>query len=284
MLSLNPAMAELVALRPFMQFKKVGFLLVFGLFAAFAFSTSRADTEYLLGTGDVIRVNVFKNPDLSIDARVSESGSIAYPLIGGVPVRGLTLAAAEKKIAEMLKEGGFVLSPQINILVTQGFNNLVSVLGGVRNPGRYSLDAAGGHLSGMLAAAGGVGDTGGDLVVVSGVRGGKPFRREIDIVKMASSSPGDDVDLAGGDTLFVNRAPMFYIYGQVQRPGQVRLERNMTVMQALASGGGFTGKGTGRGLVRHRRDPATGKVKEEGVNLDDEVRDEDVIYVKESLF
>jgi polysaccharide export outer membrane protein len=184
----------------------------------------------------------------------------------------------------MLKEGGFVLNPQINILVTQGFNNLVSVLGEVRNPGRYSLDAAGGHLSGMLAAAGGVAETGGDLVTISGVRAGKPFRREIDIVKMASTgAAGDDIDLVGGDTLFVNRAPMFYIYGQVQRPGQVRLERNMTVMQALAAGGGFTGKGTGRGLVRHRRD-ATGKVKEEGVNLDDEVRDQDVIYVKESLF
>jgi len=287
MLSFNPAIAGVAFFTSvfMLRVKKFGFLLGLSLCAALAFSTSRADTEYLLGTGDIVRINVFKNPDLSIDARVSEGGTIAYPLIGAVPVRGLTLAAAEKKIAEMLKEGGFVLNPQINILVTQGFNNLVSVIGDVRNPGRYSLDAAGGHLSGMLAVAGGVADMGGDLVVVSGTRNGKPFRREIDIVKMASSgSAGDDIDLAGGDTLFVNRAPMFYIYGQVQRPGQVRLERNMTVMQALASGGGFTGKGTGRGLVRHRRDPATGKVKEEGVNLDDEVHDQDVIYVKESLF
>jgi polysaccharide export outer membrane protein len=76
---------------------------------------------------------------------------------------------------------------------------------------------------------------------------------------------------------------LFYIYGQVQRPGQVRLERNMTVMQALAAGGGVTGKGTSRGIVRHRRD-ASGKVKEESVSLDDDVRDQDVIYVKESLF
>jgi polysaccharide biosynthesis/export protein len=240
--------------------------------------------DYLLVPGDILKINVFKNPDLSLDTRVSEAGTIAYPLIGSVPVRGLTLPATERKIAEMLKEGGFVLNPQVSILLTQSFGNFVSVLGDVRNPGRYTLEAAGGHLSGMLAAAGGVAETGGDIVVVSGSRAGKPFRREIDIVKMASSgAAGDDIELAGGDTLFVNRASMFYIYGQVQRPGQVRLERNMTVMQALAAGGGFTGKGTGRGLVRHRRD-ATGKVKEEGVNLDDEVRDQDVIYVKESLF
>src|SRR6266478_7603509 len=81
----------------------------------------------------------------------------------------------------------------------------------------------------------------------------------------------------------VNRAPMFYIYGQVQKPGQYRLERGMTVIQALATGGGVTGKGTQRGIVRHRRDPS-GKVKEEGVTLDEDVQDQDVIYVKESLF
>jgi polysaccharide export outer membrane protein len=227
---------------------------------------------------------VFKSPDLSLDARVSEVGTIGYPLIGSVPVSGLTLPAAERKIAQMLKDGGFVLNPQVNILLTQALGNLVSVIGEVNTPGRYSIEAAGGHLSGMLAAAGGIGTNGGDLVIVTGLRNGKPFRREIDIVKMSlSGNSGDDIDLLGGDTLFINRAPLFYIYGQVQKPGQVRLERAMTVMQALASGGGVTGKGTSRGIVRHRRD-ASGKVKEEGVSLDDDVRDQDVIYVKESLF
>jgi polysaccharide export outer membrane protein len=243
-----------------------------------------AAQEYLLSPGDILRISVFKNPDLSLDARVSEAGAIAYPLVGSVPLSGLTLPAAERKIGQMLKDGGFVLNPQVNILLTTALGNLVSVIGEVNTPGRYSLETAGGHLSGMLAAAGGIGQNGGDFVIVTGTRGGKPFRREIDIVKMYSSgTTADDVDLFGGDTLFVNRAPMFYIYGQVQKPGQVRLERGMTVMQALASGGGVTGKGTSRGIVRHRRD-ATGKVKEEGVSLDDDVHDQDVIYVKESLF
>jgi polysaccharide export outer membrane protein len=243
-----------------------------------------AAQDYLLAPGDILKISVFKNPDLSLDVRVSEAGLIAYPLIGAVPVAGLTLPGAERKIAQMLKDGGFVVNPQVNILLTQAFGNLVSVIGEVNTAGRYSLDAAGGHLSGMLAAAGGVAPTGGDLVIVSGTRGGKPFRREVDIVKMSfSGSPADDIELVGGDTLFVNRAPMFYIYGQVQKPGQFRLERGMTVMQALASGGGVTGKGTQRGIVRHRRD-AGGKVKEESVSLDDDVQDKDVIYVKESLF
>lgn len=243
-----------------------------------------AQQEYLLAPGDILKISVFKNPDLSVDVRVSEAGLISYPLIGSVPVVGLTLPAAERKIGQMLRDGGFVVNPQVNILLTQAYGNLVSVIGEVNTAGRYSLDAAGGHLSGMLAAAGGVSASGGDLVIVTGTRNGKPFRREVDIVKMSlSGSPADDIELSGGDTLFVNRAPMFYIYGQVQKPGQFRLERGMTVMQALASGGGVTGKGTQRGIVRHRRD-AGGKVKEESVAMDEDVQDKDVIYVKESLF
>lgn len=250
----------------------------------FGAAPAGAEPEYLLAPGDILKISVFKNPDLSLDVRVSESGAIGYPLIGTVPVKGLTLPAAEGKIAQMLRDGGFVVNPQVNILLTTGFGNLVSVIGEVNKSGRYSVDSAGGHVSGMLASAGGVASTGGELVSVSGIRNGKPFRRDIDIVKMASTgNTADDIELNGGDTVYVNRAPMFYIYGQVQKPGQYRLERGMTVIQALATGGGVTGKGTQRGIVRHRRD-ANGKVKEEGVSMDDDVQDRDVIYVKESLF
>lgn len=264
--------------------QRAGRCLITLLFACLVWIPAHAEQPYTLVPGDIIKITVFKNTDLSIDARVSEAGAISYPLIGSVPLAGLSLPAAERKIADMLKEGGFVLNPQVSILLTQAFGNLVSVLGEVKTPGRFSIEAAGGHLSGMLAAAGGILDTGGDTVIVQGLRGGKPFRREIDIVKIfAGGNTADDIEILGGDTLFVGRAPLFYIYGQVQKPGQVRLERGMTVMQALASGGGVTGKGTSRGIVRHRRD-AGGKVKEESVSLDDDVHDQDVIYVKESLF
>jgi len=264
---------------------RIGLLAVLVTFLCVSFAPLRAQQQqYLIGPGDILRISVFKNPDLSLDARVSESGTLSYPLIGSVPVAGLTPPGAEKKIADLLREGGFVLNPQVNILLTQALGGLVSVIGEVNTPGRYSIEAAGGHLSGMLAVAGGIAPSGSDVVIVAGSRNGKPFRREIDIVNMSlGGNTADDIALAGGDTLFVNRAPLFYIYGQVQKPGQVRLERSMTVMQALAAGGGVTGKGTSRGIVRHRRD-AGGKVKEESVSLDEDVRDQDVIYVKESLF
>ena len=262
---------------------KLGILAAIMLFGA-ALKPAYALEEYLLTAGDVIKVSVFKNPDLLLDARVSEAGTIGFPLLGSVPVAGLTLPAAERKIAQLLKDGGFVLNPQVNILLTTAVGNQVAVLGQVNKPGRYPIEGAGGNLTGMLAEAGGIAATGADVVIVTGLRNGKPFRREIDVVNMSlNGTTADDIELRGGDTLFVNRAPMFYIYGQVQRPGGYRLEKGMTVMQALADGGGMTGKGTSRGIVLHRRD-AGGKVKESSTSLDEDVRDQDVIYVKESVF
>jgi polysaccharide export outer membrane protein len=260
-------------------------LLVAGvLLSAFALRPALALEEYVLSPGDIVKVTVFKNPEMTTEARVSEAGTIGFPLLGSVPVSGLTLSGTERKIAQMLKDGGFVNNPQVNALLSVSVGNQVAVLGEVNKPGRYPIEGAGGHVSGMLASAGGISATGSDIVILTGTRGGKPFRREVDVVKMSqSASAGDDPELAGGDTLFVNRGAQFYIYGQVQRPGGYRLEKGMTVMQALATGGGITGKGTTRGIVLHRRE-ANGKVKETKVGLDSELQDQDVLDVKESMF
>jgi polysaccharide biosynthesis/export protein len=254
------------------------------LLAAVPGRAQTALQEYHIGPGDILKISVFKSPDLSLEVRVSETGTISYPLIGSVQINDLTPPAAEHKIAQLLRDGGFVVNPQVSILLTQAFGNQVSVLGEVNKPGRYPLDAAGGHLSGILATAGGIAPVGGNVAIVTGLRNGKPFRREIDFVKASlDGNSAEDIVLAGGDTVYVNRQPVFYIYGEVQHAGQYRLEHDMTVMQALAVGGGVSTKGTRRGIVLHRRDPH-GRVNEIDVKLDDDVKDADVIYVKESLF
>ena len=154
-----------------------GLIVLYTMFLiALAAIPSAARAAYLLGPGDLLKITVFKNADLSLDVRVSDSGSIGYPLIGAVPVNGLTLDAAERKIAKMLQDGGFVVNPQISILLTTGFNDLVSVIGEVNKSGRYSTESAGDHLSGMLASAGGISPAGSQVVTVTGVRNGKPFQ------------------------------------------------------------------------------------------------------------
>src|SRR5882757_46114 len=194
--------------------------LLVAIFLGVAPRAALAVEEYHLTPGDVMKIVVFKNPDLTTDARVSETGAISFPLVGAVPVKGLTLSAAERKIAQMLKDGAYVNNPQVNILLTLATGNQVAVLGEVNKPGRYPIEGSGGILTGAIAAAGGISPTGADVVVVTGTRNGQPFRREIDVVKMSQTGDtAEDIELSGGDTLFVNRAPMFYIYGQVQHPG-----------------------------------------------------------------
>jgi polysaccharide biosynthesis/export protein len=254
------------------------------LFVGGAQAANDKSAEYLLGPGDVIRVSVFQSPDLTLETRVSENGSITYPLIGNVPVGGQSLSSAEAKIAKLLKDGGFVVQPQVSVLLIQIRGNQVAVLGQVNRPGRYPLETANTRLTDLLSQAGGIAASGSDVVVFSGVREGKMIRREIDVTEMfLRGEANEDLPLKGGDILYVHRAPVFYIYGEVQRPGVFRLEREMTVMQALASGGGLTQKGTQRGLRVHRRS-ADGKTQILEPGLDELIRANDVVYVKESIF
>jgi polysaccharide export outer membrane protein len=243
-----------------------------------------AAAEYRLGSGDAIKISVFQNPDMTLETRVSESGTISFPLLGVVRIGGLSVSEAESRIAEGLRKGNFVKQPQVTILVLKVTGNQASVLGQVNQPGRYPLEVADTRLTDLLANARGVSPAGGDLLVLTGQRGGKPFRLEIDLPTLFG--PGgreQDVVVLNGDVLWVERYPMVYIYGEVQKPGQIRLERGMTLLQGLAAGGGLTLRGTERGIRVHRKD-AAGKVQELKPAMDESLKDGDVIFVRESLF
>ena len=245
---------------------------------------SDAQRDYVLGAGDVIRVSVYQNADLTLETRLAESGTISFPLLGQIKLGGLSVPRAEKLIADGLRNGNFVRQPQVSILVTQVRGNQASVLGMVNRPGRYPIEQTGMRLSELLATAGGISTGGSDLVTLSGMRDNRPFRVVIDLPNLfAASTRANDPVIVNGDTVFVDRMPMVYIYGEVQRPGAMRLERDMTVIQALATGGGLTQRGTEKGLRVHRRN-ADGKVEILQPGMNDAMKDGDVIYVRESLF
>ena len=245
-------------------------------------SAARA-ADLPLGPGDVIKVSVYGSPDLALETRVSEAGNISFPLVGQVAVGGLAAAAAERKIAGLLESGGYVRKPQVNIIVTAVQSQTVAVLGQVNRPGRYPVEGRR-SLMDMLAMAGGISTVGGDKVSLIRTRNGHSTRDEIDVVQlMRAGQLGDGYQVAGTDVVFVERAPRFYIYGEVQRPGALRLERAMTVTQALSAGGGLSLRGTERGLVIKRRD-AQGQLRTIAARGDDLVQVDDVLYVKESWF
>lgn len=248
-------------------------------------AASAPAVDYTLAGGDIISISVYQNPDLSISARVSENGNITFPLLGSVKVGGLTIPDAETRIANGLSKGGFVKQPHVSIMLASLRGNQIDVIGQVNKPGRYPLETTGMRLTDALALAGGISATGADSVVVIGEREGKPFRYEVDVptlygVKGLSSS---NMIMSNGDTIFVDRAPVFYIYGEVRHPGALRLERDMTIVQGVAAGGGVTGRGTLRGIRVKRRDES-GKLKESTIDLDAPLQPNDVVYVRESLF
>ncbi|PHV20380.1 polysaccharide export protein EpsE [Janthinobacterium sp. BJB446] len=242
---------------------------------------SAADVQ--LGAGDVLKISVYGSPDLALETRISEAGQITFPLVGNVALGGLSVSAAEKKLGGLLESGGFLRKAQVNIIVTSLQSQQVSVLGQVNRPGRYPIEGRRSVMD-MLAMAGGVSADGGDSINLIRKRDGKTSREVIDIVEMVRSADlNRDLDVAGNDVIFVERAPRFYIYGEVQRPGPFRLERSMTVLQGLSAGGGLTQRGTERGIRIKRRD-AEGKLQILEAKHDDMLQVDDVVYVKESLF
>jgi polysaccharide export outer membrane protein len=249
-------------------------------------ATAPADADQSrIGAGDTIRITVYQSPDLSLETRVNEGGAISYPLLGRVQLAGLTVTAAEQHIASELKRRDFVKDPQVIIVVTQVRANQVNVLGQVGRPGRYPLDLAGMRMTEVLALAGGiVAGAGSDTVVVTGVRDGHPYRREIDLPRLfAPGNAAEDIVIAPGDTVWVDRAPQIYIYGEILHAGAMRLERGMTVMQAVAAGGGATPRGTLKGLKVTRRGP-DGKMQTLEPSMEDTLKDGDVVFIRESLF
>lgn len=246
--------------------------------AVLAAEAARAD--YKVGAGDLLRINVFGSPELATEARVSQSGAITMPLIGSVPVAGSSTSDTEKLLAKRYIDGGFLRQPQISVLVVEYESQKINVLGHVVKPGQYSLRASSTVLDVLADAGGVIPKTGSDMAVLTRADGS---HKEIDLDSLFRGDPSENVPVAAGDRIYVPRADQFYVYGQVQKPGVYRLERNMTVSQAITAGGGLTARGTERRAIIKRRD-ANGKETEYSVRPTDVLKPDDVLFIKESLF
>lgn len=236
--------------------------------------------DYRLGAGDLLRIVVFDHDELSVDARISQTGNITFPLIGQIPVAGLSPREAELLLARRVMEGGFVKQPQVSVLVAEYQSQKVAVMGQVTKPGQYPLDASKKVLD-VLAMAGGVlNDTAAEDATLVRADGS---RAVVDLQRLFDGDPALNLPVQDGDTVFVPHAAQFYIYGQVQHPGQYRLIRNTTISQAISIGGGLTPRGTQRGAIVKRID-AKGKEHKVSVRDADVLQPNDVLMIKASLF
>jgi polysaccharide biosynthesis/export protein len=237
-----------------------------------------------LGGGDVVRVAVFQNTDLSLETRVDGEGRLTYPFLGVVDVAGKTTAEVEKLISAGLVEQGVLKRAQVSVSLVQVRSQQIAVLGYVSRPGAYPLDMNY-SVSGALALAGGVLPTGAEKISLSRYTGNAVQTTELDLTRLFKSGAGKrgDVRLEPGDVLFVPRAPVLYVYGEVQRPGAMRLEPGMTVQQALAASGGLNARGSLRNL-RITRQTAAGSEELSDVGMQTSLLPDDVVFVQQSLF
>jgi polysaccharide biosynthesis/export protein len=120
-----------------------------------------------IGPGDLIGVEVFDVPELSREARVSDSGFISMPLVG-VPIQisGLTTAEAEEKISEILQAKGLVTHPEVIVSVKDQKSQPITVIGEVKNP-QVIQAVRPMRLLEVLSAAGGIADYAGNTVLVT---------------------------------------------------------------------------------------------------------------------
>ena len=266
--------------------------------------------EYKLGSGDLVNVDVFDVPQLSRDVRVSESGYISLPLLPErITAKGLTTIQLQEKIAELLKAGGLVTSPEVTVSLKEQRSLPITVIGSVKQPQVIQALRAMSVLE-VLSACGGISDEAGSVLLVTrklpadisaktdaeepdDLAG--PQTITVDLWDLLNSpTPKGNIMLVGGDIVTVPRAGIFYVVGAVTHPGGFILSNDadqMTILKALALAAGTTSTAKANEAVIVRKDPATGKSTEIPVDLkkvmqrkssDAKMQANDILFVPDS--
>lgn len=261
--------------------------------------------EYRVGANDVLDINVFEAPELNRSLHVSAGGEISMPLIGSVQAAGLTTQELERALDAKFSE--YIKRPQVGVVVTAIHSHPVSVLGAVKDPGTFQLDAPTTLLQ-ILSKAGGLADdAGGEILVMRGgadpaepnpqegssrlfdsastVAGktaapkiqhsesdGAVAKRTLTVNVdhlMESGNPEYNIPIFPGDIITVNHAGIVYVVGGVNRPGGfvMKSNENMTVLKALALAEGLKATSAKSHARIIRMDQETGRRTEIAINL-----------------
>lgn len=255
-----------------------------------ATALSPAAPEIVIGPGDEVQVTVYDVKSLSGTVRVSQNGNINLPLIGKTHLAGLTADEAAHRIQAKLKGGGFVLYPQVTVMISQYATQGADVMGQVRKPGIYPTLGSRTLLN-MLTLAGGVTPSAGKLVTIIH----KDDPRHPIYLALAQNAAGLKLQanpiIQPGDTIIVQKSGIIYILGDVKRPGGYLIDNNesLTLMEAISLAGGNTATSKLKDARLIRKLPAGReeiklnlKKVYRGKEADLKVKDGDILYVPSS--
>ncbi|MDR3734499.1 MAG: polysaccharide export protein [Acidobacteriaceae bacterium] len=248
------------------------------------------DPTLVLEQGDLLNFHIYGSPDYTPTVRVSADGTILLPLIGLVPVRGLTVQQAEKKVAAALMDAGMYVNPQVNIQVTETPNHLINVLGEVKGQALISA-AVNRHLLDALDAAGGMNADASHVITI--LRPSVPQPIVVDLGVDPMQSAASNIPVFSGDTIIVSHLGSYYVLGAVKGQGVFPLKSNSptTLIDALATANGvlFEAK---QGDVRIIRTTGTTRTAVpvnlsrvvDGKDPDPILEADDIVYVPSSTW
>jgi len=161
-----------------------------------------ANEDTTLGAGDVFEVRVYGEENLSGTFRVAQDGTIDYPFVGRVEVRGLEPPSVADRLSQGLRSGNYLLHPQVSVMVTEYNSKRVTVMGAVREPGQFPLSPG---LTAVQAVslAGGFGPLANrNETVVTRTIDGEPRQFRVPVEEVARGHERD-LPLRAGDIVFV---------------------------------------------------------------------------------
>ena len=262
------------------------------LLAFASVSSGQSAADYVIGPQDVLTIQVFDQQDLGGKYTVEADGTFSFPLIGRIKAGGLTLRAFETALKAKLADGYFK-NPQVTVAVEQYRSQRVFVMGEVRQPGPVPLTGGMTLIEALARAGSTLPTSSGEVTIVRAPQGAKgpitpdaaapgvqTFRATIR--DLESGQLKQNIELRDGDTIFVPRAELIYIFGQVKNPGSYGIQKDTTVLQALSLAGGVTPNGA-MGRLKIVR-IVNGQKKELKVKLTDIVLPGDTIIVPERYF
>jgi protein involved in polysaccharide export with SLBB domain len=115
--------------------KPLGFVLLF-LSLSFSGWAPAGDftSSYALGSGDLIIIQVFDEPDMSIETRISDRGTVSYPFLGELSVSGMSALQLEDMVTRRLK-GPYLVNPEVTVSILEYRPFFVN--GEVEKPGGF---------------------------------------------------------------------------------------------------------------------------------------------------
>ena len=243
--------------------------------------------DYIIGENDVLKVTVYDHDDLTTTVRVGGDGTIILPLLNRVEVAGLTIIRISSKITALYADG-YIVNPQVNVFIEAFRSKKAVILGQVNKPGLYELQGRTTFLE-LLSKAGGLTEDAGDKTIIKRKQGSNASEEEqsiltIDMIQLVEKGDtSQNIQILDGDNIYIAKAGVFYVSGEVNKPDAYKFEENMTVIKAITKAGGFSDKASKRhvSIIRKIHDR---KQVIEDVKMDEPILPEDVIVVPESFF